>query len=95
MRIVWSSQAREDLLSLFSYVVEDNLQAAKKLREIILSKVELLAETPHIGRPGRVPETKELIVDKTPYIIPYRCKDDRLEIVRVYHSSRKWPTKFE
>ena len=95
MRIVWSSQAREDLLSLFSYVAEDNLQAAKKLREIILSKVELLAETPHIGRPGRVPETKELIVDKTPYIIPYRCKDDRLEIVRVYHSSRKWPTKFE
>lgn len=82
-------------MSLFSCVAEDNLSAAKKLREVILSKVELLAETPHIGRPGRVPGTKELIVDKTPYIIPYRCKDDRLEIVRVYHSSRKWPAKFE
>lgn len=95
MRIVWSTEAREDLLSLFSYVAKDNPKAAKKLRDIILSKIEILAETPNIGRPGRVPGTKELIIDKTSYIIPYRCKDDRLEIVRVYHSSRKWPAKFE
>ena len=95
MRIVWSPQAREDLLLLSSYVAEDNPKAAKKLRDVILSKVQLLAETPHIGRPGRVPGTKELIIEKTPYIIPYRCKDDRLEIVRVYHSSRKWLAKFE
>ena len=95
MRIVWSPQAREDLLLLSSYVAEDNPKAAKKLRDVILSKVQLLAETPHIGRPGRVPGTKELIIEKTPYIIPSRCKDDRLEIVRVYHSSRKWLAKFE
>ncbi len=94
MRIVWSPEAREDLLSLFSYIAGDDLEAAKKLRNVILSKVELLAKTHHIGRSGRVPGTKELIIDKTPYIIPYRCKEDRLEIVRVYHSSRKWPEKF-
>jgi addiction module RelE/StbE family toxin len=94
MRIVWSPEAREDLLSLFSYVAGDDLKAAKKLRKVILSKIELLAKAPHIGRSGRVPGTKELIIENTPYIIPYRYKDDRLEIVRVYHSSRKWPEKF-
>jgi toxin ParE1/3/4 len=95
MRIVWSPQAREDLISLFTYVTEDNLQAAKKLRDLILSKIELLAETPHLGRPGRVPGTKELVIEKTPYIIPYRCIHNCLEVIRVYHSSRKWPAKFE
>ena len=95
MRIVWSPQAREDLISLFTYVTEDNLQAAKKLRDLILSKVELLTNMPHLGRPGRVPGTKELVIDNTPYIIPYRCINDCLEIVRVFHGSRKWPAKFE
>lgn len=94
MRIVWSLQAREDLLSLFSFVAGENLQAAKRLRDAILSRVALLAEAPHIGRPGRVPGTKELVIDNTAYIIPYRCKKDRLEIIRVYHSSRKWPESF-
>jgi toxin ParE1/3/4 len=94
MKIVWSAKAREDLLSLFSYVATDDIKAAKRLRNLILAKIELLAKTPHIGRSGRVPGTKELVVETTPYVIPYRCKDDRLEIIRVYHSSRKWPEKF-
>ncbi|MCI5064506.1 type II toxin-antitoxin system RelE/ParE family toxin [bacterium] len=94
MKIIWSPQAREDLLSIFSHVAEDNLQAARKLRTVILSKIELLASVPHIGRPGRVPGTRELIIDDAPYIIPYRCREGSLEIVRVYHSSRKWPDRF-
>ena len=95
MKIIWSPQAKEDLFSLFSYVAADNPSSARKLRDTIFSKIEILVETPSIGRPGRVPETKELIIDNTPYIIPYRCVHDRLEIIRVYHSSRKWPAKFK
>ena len=94
LKIVWSPQAREDLLSLISYVAADNPRAATELRNRMLSKIELLAKTPHTGRPGRVPGTKELVVDKTPYLIPYRCANERLEILRVYHSSRKWPAEF-
>jgi len=95
MKIVWSPQAREDLLSLLAYIAEDNPAAARKVKDIIMSKIETLAETPSIGRPGRVPGTREMLIDSTPYIVPYRCVQERLEIVRVYHSSQKWPVKFE
>jgi toxin ParE1/3/4 len=29
-----------------------------------------------------------------PYIVPYRIKDDAVEVLRVFHTSRKWPTQF-
>jgi toxin ParE1/3/4 len=50
-----------------------------------------LAENPHIGRPGRVPGTREFVIDKTPYIVPYRVKDNALQILRIYHGARRWP----
>jgi len=30
-----------------------------------------------------------------PYIIPYRIKETRVEILRVFHTSRKWPQGFD
>jgi toxin ParE1/3/4 len=51
----------------------------------------LLADNPHMGRPGRVPGTRELVVTRTPYIVPYRVRGDTLEILRVYHGARRWP----
>ena len=27
----------------------------------------------------------------TPYIIPYRVREDRVEVLRVFHTARKWP----
>ena len=48
---------------------------------------------PEIGRPGRVPGTRELVVPRTPFIIPYRVKDNAVQILRVYHAARKWPSE--
>jgi len=30
-----------------------------------------------------------------PYILPYRVKEQRVEILRVFHASRKWPEGFD
>jgi toxin ParE1/3/4 len=38
-----------------------------------------------------VPDTRELIIPETPYIIPYRIHDGQIEILRVFHTARKWP----
>ncbi len=57
----------------------------------IKERVAELANNPHIGRPGRVPGTRELIISKTPYIVPYQVSGDTLQILRVYHGSRQWP----
>src|ERR1700683_5532613 len=45
------------------------------------------------GHPGRGPGTRELVIPKTPYIVPYRIRGTTIEIARVYHSSRRWPER--
>jgi toxin ParE1/3/4 len=54
----------------------------------------MLTKHPHIGRAGRVPETRELVVAKTPYIVPYRVRGDEVEILAVFHGARRWPDGF-
>jgi toxin ParE1/3/4 len=51
----------------------------------------LLAKNPEMGRPGRVPGTRELVVPKTPFIVPYRLVGNTVQILRIFHSARRWP----
>ena len=41
-----------------------------------------------------MPGTRELVVPKTPTIVPYRIRNNRLQVLRVYHGARKWPERF-
>ena len=50
--------------------------------------------SPGLGRPGRVPGTRELIVSGTRYIVPYRVKEDVVQIITVLHGAQKWPDRF-
>ena len=47
-----------------------------------------------IGRPGRVADTRELIISGTPYIVPYRIKGEFVQIITVLHSAQRWPDRF-
>ena len=62
-------------------------------QHILYCVEQLLAENPKLGMPGRVPGTRELVIPKTPYIVPYRVRGSRIEIARVYRSSRRWPDR--
>lgn len=93
MIIVWSPRAIEHLAHLRSYIAHDNPKAADRVAATLLDAVERLAEQPHLGRPGRVAGTRELVVPRTPYVIPYRLRGDRLEIVAVFHGRQKWPKR--
>jgi toxin ParE1/3/4 len=35
-----------------------------------------------------------LVVANTPYLVPYRVRNNVIEILRVFHGARKWPQKF-
>ncbi len=44
-----------------------------------------------MGRLGRIPGTRELVVAETAFIVPYRVRDATVEILAVFHGSRQWP----
>ena len=94
MTLLWSSESIHDLLALRAHINEHDPAAAKRVALHILYCVEyLLAENPKLGVPGRVPGTRELVIPKTPYIVPYRVRHSKIEIARVYHASRRWPDR--
>jgi toxin ParE1/3/4 len=95
MNIVWSPEAIRDLISLRAYIAEESPAGARRVVQRILHNVEhLLPDNPQIGRPGRVPGTRELVIARTPYIVPYRVLHDAIQILRVYHGARRWPDSF-
>lgn len=87
MKIVWTEQAVSDLSEIENYIALDKPLAAGRAAAHLSSSVEHLAEFPQLGRPGRRPETPELII--APYVITYRLRPDRLEILSVWHSRRR------
>lgn len=93
MKVIWFKRAIRDLELAKGYIIQDNPRAARQVVARIKDKVSLLSEQPGIGRPGRVPNTKELVIDRTPYILPYRVRDNKIEILRVLHAARRWPKR--
>ena len=94
MIIVWSPRAITHLAGLRAYIARDNPNAAGRIATTLLAAVERLAELPNLGRPGRVAGTRELIVPGTPYVMPYRLRGDRLEIIAIFHGRQQWPKHF-
>jgi toxin ParE1/3/4 len=94
MNIAWSAEALGDLASLRAFIAQDDPMAAKRVALQILQSVKLLSDHPSAGRAGRVPGTRELVVPRTPDIVPYRVADNGIQIIRVYHATRRWPDSF-
>lgn len=94
MQIRWQDRAIDDLQHLQEYISQENPKAAKQVANRIIQTVDLLRMQPNIGRPGRVPNTRELIVSGTPILLPYRMRNGMIEILRVLHGAMKWPDNF-
>ena len=94
MKIILTPAADQDLDDIESYIFKDNPTAAVEVVLTILEKIEtIIINNPSIGRKGRILGTREFVMADLPYIIPYRIKDEVLEILRVIHTSRKFPKK--
>jgi toxin ParE1/3/4 len=92
MRTVWSPQAIDDLVALRTYIEQDNPAAARRIVLHIIQNIDtLLPRSPEMGRPGRVPGTRELIIPRTPFIVPYRLEGNTIQILRIFHGARRWP----
>jgi addiction module RelE/StbE family toxin len=92
MIIEWSRQSAEDIRSLYRFLYARSPKAAARIsRAIVIAVERSLSKNPALGHAGRVPDTRELVIPKTPYIAPYRVRRDRIIVLRVYHHSERWP----
>lgn len=92
MRVRWLRKARLNLDSIHAYIAQDNPQAASRLVQQIVDRIDELAANSHLdtSRPGRVAGTRELVIPPS-YIIPFRIKGGVLQVIRVFHTRQRWP----
>ena len=91
MRLRWTKHAERDLDEIASFIGQESPAAARVVLELIDHVEATLPGRPAIGRPGRVLGTRELVIGRLPYIVPYRVREKDIEILRVLHTSRRWP----
>jgi toxin ParE1/3/4 len=90
MIVKWSKRAISSLEKITEYIEQDNPTRAKTFVQEIRQKSFLLEQHPTIGRPGRIIGTRELVAHKN-YILIYRVRGERAEIIEVLHTSKKFP----
>jgi addiction module RelE/StbE family toxin len=94
LRLRWTRLAERDLNDIAAYIGQDSpAAAARVVLELIDQTEALLPRHAALGRPGRVLGTRELVIRGLPYVIPYRVRDNDIEILRVLHASRRWPSR--
>lgn len=91
MRVKWTRTALVNLNNAIEYISSDTPRAGKEVAQRIWDIARKLADQPGMGRPGRVPGTREIVVSGLPFILPYVEKDGIMYILRVLHTSVKWP----
>lgn len=90
MQLHWTNRASHDLDHIEAYIAEENPIAAIEQVLRILTVVEThLIEHPLMGRGGREKGTKELVIDKTPYVVVYRVIKNTIEILHVDHDRQR------
>lgn len=95
VELLWTPQAREDLIEIYAYIGLDNPSAAERVFDAVQVKAESLGEFPRMGvrRPDIRPSTRILIAG--PYLILYETHPDTdegyidaVEIVRIVDGRR-------
>jgi toxin ParE1/3/4 len=91
MKVHWTTPAEADLDEVWTYIALDNIDAADRTADRLRLAVDRLSHYPAIGRRGTLTGTRELVVAGLPYVLIYRAIGQQIQILHVYHISRKWP----
>jgi toxin ParE1/3/4 len=92
MRVRWTEPAAVDLTGICDYTQEHHgPEAARKLALRVFETIGSLSQFPHLGRLGRKPGTRELVLSGSPFLAIYRVRKDVIEIARILHGAQRWP----
>jgi toxin ParE1/3/4 len=86
----WLPKALANRDTQIVYIAQDNPLAAITQGDLITTQDQLI-EQPGMGRIGRKRDTRELVISKTPFVVIFRVKAKRIEIIRLLHGSQQNP----
>jgi toxin ParE1/3/4 len=87
MRVIWSARAITDLLTIRSYIRQNNPDAAQRIALEIRTAALSLPRFPYRGI-ARPDGTRELIASRYPYILQYDVSESAIEILAIWHGAQ-------
>lgn len=84
MTVKWTKTALRSIDDIADYIAKDNPTRATSFVLELQHAISKHQIHPGMGRPGRVPGTRELVLHKS-YIAIYRVRGDDVEILRLHH----------
>lgn len=91
MKITWSYRGWNSLKEIIEYLVQEDIDAARRVRDRIIEKADLLKENPYLGLPYEM-NTRRLPLGDYPYAIYYRITQQEIQILQVRHAKRLPPS---
>lgn len=89
MRVIWTPESQQDRVDVFDYIAADNLHVVVQVDELFSDAAARLAEYPHLGKPGKIHGTRELI--PASYRLVYEVEQQTVWILALVHTARLWP----
>jgi toxin ParE1/3/4 len=86
LKIVWSTEAEEDLVSIWRYTADEwSAAAADQQIQDVWTTCEMLLGYSKLGRPRDelLPGVRSIVTD--PHVLFYRISTGAIEILRVLH----------
>ncbi|TAN46715.1 MAG: type II toxin-antitoxin system RelE/ParE family toxin [Methylococcaceae bacterium] len=93
MKVEWTTAAKRDHDALIDHIAQDQPLAAVEQGDEITQQIARLGEFPNMGRAGRLCDTRELVINRTPYVVAYRIKGETIHILRILHGAQQWPAQ--
>lgn len=93
MRIVWTDEALDDLEEVLAYYyVQAGPRIAGSIERRIVEQIEGLPPFPErIRKSDRIPDARELVINKLPYVVFVKLLPEAIVVLNVIHTARKFP----
>jgi len=89
-----SSLAQKDLLASAEWYEEQTAGLGERFAEIIYGSINAIANNPLIYKKVKA-NIREFVVEQFPYLIIYEYKNNVVNIIRIFHTSRNPKTKIQ
>jgi len=90
MRLLWTREAVRAREAIYDHIEAGDPAAALAMDTLFSAAAARLRKHPQLGRNGRLPGSRELVVHPH-YVLVYDIRDDALRILHLLHTSRQWP----